>query len=101
MVKSAKFFFAASHPVAAGHFPGNPIIPGALLLDEILLALGGAADGPVVVKSAKFFRPLRPGEGVIVQFQSLAGGLKKFECRLSGGEALVASGTIETGGVAA
>ena len=98
MIEAAEIFFSAAHPGAAGHFPGNPIIPGALLLDEILRALGGAADGPVVIKSAKFFRPLRPGEGVFVQFRSLAGGLKKFECFLSGDETVVASGTIEIGG---
>src|SRR5262249_41812259 len=31
--------FPKDHPVGPGHFPGNPIIPGALLLDEILVAL--------------------------------------------------------------
>ena len=28
--------FAANHPAGAGHFPGNPILPGALLLAEVL-----------------------------------------------------------------
>jgi 3-hydroxymyristoyl/3-hydroxydecanoyl-(acyl carrier protein) dehydratase len=93
---SADILFAADHPVAAGHFPGNPIIPGALLLDEILTAIGGVAGGNAVIKSAKFFRPLRPGEGVRVEWRDLAGGVKKFECFLRGAEALVACGTIET-----
>ena len=30
-------------PTAAGHFPSNPIIPGALLLDEVVAAIAGAA----------------------------------------------------------
>jgi 3-hydroxymyristoyl/3-hydroxydecanoyl-(acyl carrier protein) dehydratase len=97
---SADITFAADHPVAAGHFPGNPIIPGALLLDEILCVLGGPAGGPLVIKSAKFFRPLRPGETVRVEWRDLAGGVQKFECRLSGADALVAVGTIETGDAA-
>jgi 3-hydroxymyristoyl/3-hydroxydecanoyl-(acyl carrier protein) dehydratase len=29
----------ADHPSVEGHFPGNPIFPGAVLLDEILHAL--------------------------------------------------------------
>jgi 3-hydroxymyristoyl/3-hydroxydecanoyl-(acyl carrier protein) dehydratase len=96
-MESAKIHFAANHPVGPGHFPGNPIIPGALLLDEIIRALGAGIDEPVVIKSAKFFRPLRPGEGVLVQFQSLSGGLKKFECHLAGENVLVASGTVGIG----
>jgi 3-hydroxyacyl-[acyl-carrier-protein] dehydratase len=32
--------FAVNHPCGAGHFPGNPIIPGALLLDEVLACIG-------------------------------------------------------------
>lgn len=37
---------AADHPALAGHFPGNPLIPGALLLDEALHAIEQAhADG--------------------------------------------------------
>jgi len=96
----AEIQFAADHRVAAGHFPGNPIIPGALLLDKIVRVLGGAAGERLVIKSAKFFRPVRPGEALRVEWRSLAGGARKFECRLSGQGTLVASGVIETGDAA-
>jgi len=29
----------AEHPALAGHFPGAPILPGVLLLDEMLRAV--------------------------------------------------------------
>ena len=53
-----------NEPQFLGHFPGNPIIPGALLLAEILdrIRRANAAPGrPVVVRFAKFLRPVRPG----------------------------------------
>ena len=30
-----EFLIRADHPTAPGHFPGNPIIPGALMLDHV------------------------------------------------------------------
>ncbi|HEX4050347.1 MAG TPA: hypothetical protein VHY19_05675 [Steroidobacteraceae bacterium] len=36
----------ADHPALAGHFPGNPLIPGALLLDEVLHAIEQAHSDP-------------------------------------------------------
>jgi 3-hydroxymyristoyl/3-hydroxydecanoyl-(acyl carrier protein) dehydratase len=32
---------AAEHPALAGHFPGSPIVPGVVLLDEMVRALEG------------------------------------------------------------
>jgi len=84
--------FAENHPTAAGHFPGNPIIPGALLLDEVIRTLPNAATG---IRAAKFFHPVRPGDSVTVQWSLSPPGAAKFECRLA--ETLVASGTVETG----
>ena len=34
---------AAEHPALAGHFPGAPILPGVLLLDEMVRAEIGRA----------------------------------------------------------
>jgi 3-hydroxymyristoyl/3-hydroxydecanoyl-(acyl carrier protein) dehydratase len=51
------------HPVFRGHFPGNPIVPGVMLLEwvtgEVARALG-RAPATLRVREAKFFSPLEP-----------------------------------------
>lgn len=77
--------FSAHHPTAAGHFPGNPIIPGALLLAEVLHRIG-QAEGLLIsscnVKSAKFQHPVRPGDCVDVEYT--AQGKIDFQCAVGG-----------------
>ena len=85
---SAEHRFDAGHPTAAGHFPGNPIIPGALLLDHALRAIGAGA--PLEIQVAKFLRPVRPGDRVAIRWQPQDGGAVKFECRVE--EALALTG---------
>lgn len=99
MWQSSEIRFATDHPTAAGHFPSNPIIPGALLLDEVLkaVAVTASGDADVVIRVAKFFRPVRPGEAVRVQWQRQADGCIKFECRLVGADDLAAAGTLAMG----
>jgi 3-hydroxyacyl-[acyl-carrier-protein] dehydratase len=97
--QSIEISFASDHPTAAGHFPSNPIIPGAVLLDEVIGAIAGKAesDEPVMIRAAKFFRPVRPGEVMRLQWQALASGAFKFECHLPGPDGLAAAGTVEIG----
>ena len=83
--------FAANHPCGAGHFPGNPIIPGALLLDEVLAVIGrqmGNEDGVWHVKSAKFPQPVRPGDAVHIDYTQTPVGEIRFECSVSGNKVL-------------
>ena len=75
--------FAVNHPCGAGHFPGNPIIPGALLLDEVLACIATDLDiGDRIwrVKSAKFSQPVRPGDTVHISYTQTASGEIRFEC---------------------
>lgn len=53
------------HPCLAGHFPGRPIVPGVVLLDEVIAAAEswlGRALRVRVLQQAKFSQPLLPEE---------------------------------------
>lgn len=67
----------------AGHFPGNPLVPGVILTEALAQTAGiAAASGyPEVpkplfllsaIRSMKFFRPVRPGEQVDLRAERLA-----------------------------
>jgi 3-hydroxymyristoyl/3-hydroxydecanoyl-(acyl carrier protein) dehydratase len=79
--------FQPDHPASRGHFPGNPIIPGALLLSETIMAIEqrlNASLVPFQIVSAKFPHPARPGERVVIEFTRSAAGEVAFECAVDG-----------------
>lgn len=79
--------FAADHPSGAGHFPGNPIIPGALLLAEVLRCIAreeGAHYTACNVKAAKFLHPVRPGDKVAIEYARSVLGTLEFQCAVAG-----------------
>jgi 3-hydroxyacyl-[acyl-carrier-protein] dehydratase len=83
--------FAFDHPSAEGHFPGNPIIPGAVLLSVMVDAIEhalGLSLSPCTLKAAKFYSPVRPGESVVVEFTGSAPGNIRFECAVNGKKVL-------------
>jgi 3-hydroxyacyl-[acyl-carrier-protein] dehydratase len=97
MRHSLKVCFSLDHPAAAGHFPGNPIIPGAMLLDEVLQAITDAAGGigvSFVIRAAKFLQPVRPGDAVLIRWELDSGGETRFECRLLDTERVALLGTV-------
>lgn len=57
------FRVAPSHPSLRGHFPGRPIVPGVLLLDEVI-GIAERATGRLVtgVRDVKFMLALHPDE---------------------------------------
>lgn len=53
----------ADHPALPGHFPGEPVVPGVVLLDRVLAQverLGGR--GLARIHTVKFLAPLLPGQ---------------------------------------
>jgi 3-hydroxyacyl-[acyl-carrier-protein] dehydratase len=102
MWQSLEVRFPVDHPTAAGHFPGNPIIPGAVLLDEVLQAIVG--DGAVVaeaaVRSVKFLAPVRPGTSILIRWEADAKGQMKFECRSLDLAEVMVAGTVQLKAVA-
>ena len=86
---------AADHPAFDGHFPGAPVLPGVVLLDETIHAVELAASGESRcwrVASVKFLRPVAPGEALQLEQERLASGSLRFTI-LSAGQA-VATGAL-------
>ncbi|HEY1892046.1 MAG TPA: hypothetical protein VGG63_16705 [Steroidobacteraceae bacterium] len=86
---------AAAHPAFDGHFPGAPVLPGVVLLDEAVRALELEAGGESRcwrVAAVKFLRAVLPGEALTLERERLAGGAVRFTVR-SAGQA-VATGTL-------
>jgi 3-hydroxyacyl-[acyl-carrier-protein] dehydratase len=94
---------AADHPAFAGHFPGMPILPGAVLLDEALrvVARNLALDlTQWQIASAKFLDSVRPGESLIVEHSATAHDSVRFSVRVADRTALAGTLTMSAGGSA-
>ena len=87
------FAIDPSHPSLPGHFPGAPVVPGVLVLEQVVAAIE-AAHGPlgaIGLPQAKFLRPLLPGERAEVLIE---GEAPRWRFRVLRGEALIASGEV-------
>ena len=76
-----------AHPSLAGHFPGAPILPGVVLLDETVRAVESAtARGAArwTIGAAKFLSPVRPGEVLTLEHERLPNGSVRFALSSSG-----------------
>ena len=87
------FRVAADHPCLPGHFPGSPLAPGVLLLEQVALALREwRGERLARVLEAKFVAPLLPGQEAKITLTEVMGRVR-FEIRHD--EALLARGSIE------
>jgi 3-hydroxymyristoyl/3-hydroxydecanoyl-(acyl carrier protein) dehydratase len=84
-----------NHPAFAGHFPGTPIVPGVVLLDETLDVIArelGLALERCTLAAVKFKSVVRPGQRVTLRFEFSPPGNVRFELESEGQS--VASGTL-------
>jgi 3-hydroxyacyl-[acyl-carrier-protein] dehydratase len=101
---------AADHPAFAGHFPGQPVLPGVVVLGEVLELLlreaPEALGAQPRVSAVKFLAPVRPGACLEIHWSAPAAQRVRFEVwRHAPGDPqqaqLAASGQLEPGGGAA
>jgi 3-hydroxymyristoyl/3-hydroxydecanoyl-(acyl carrier protein) dehydratase len=87
----------ADHPSLPGHFPGTPLVPGVVILDEILAALlEWRKDGELTgIRTVKFLVPLKPEQPFTIYFSASddRAGEVNFCCRIE--ERIIVEGRLE------
>lgn len=82
------------HPSLPGHFPGNPIVPGVLLLERVLdaaRAWRGPGSRLAGLPAVKFLSPLLPAERFDIHLED-EGTRIRFTC--TAGIRLLAQGSL-------
>lgn len=88
-----------------GHFPGNPIMPGVLILEALAQTAGvylqlttdPSKTGYLLnVKDAKFRHPVKPGDTLILRAQAerVSSRAGRFVCKAFVGEIIAAEALI-------
>lgn len=96
MTTIAEIVIPIDHPAFSGHFPGAPIVPGVVLLDETLHAIAkssGVALDRCTLSAVKFRNVVRPGEAVTLHYDFVGASGVRFELR--SGATPVASGSLK------
>lgn len=89
------FLVPAEHPAIPGHFPGDPVVPGVVILDAVRRAAAqclAPGTGIAALPQVKFVSPLRPGTEAVIDLE-LRGTLLQFV--VSRDDQVVAKGTFE------
>lgn len=83
----------ATHPCLPGHFPGQPVVPGVVLLDHVAACLEKQGLGPLSrLGTVKFRAPLLPEQTAEMHI-NLSEGRLRF--RIVRGDQVLVSGEGE------
>ena len=86
----------ADHPSLPGHFPGAPLVPGVVILDEVVAALNEWRKDSQLsgVPNVKFLAPLKPEQPFTISLSATSknAGEVSFCCRA--GERIIVKGRL-------
>ena len=87
------------HPSLPGHFPGTPLVPGVVILDEVVAALNEWRQNSQLsgIQSVKFLAPLLPDQLFTISLSTISkkSGEISFCCRAK--ERVIVEGRLAVG----
>lgn len=90
---SLSFSIPLEHPALPGHFPGQPIVPGVVLLDQAILLVEAAESLHIRgIAAAKFLSPVKPDETLWLDYET-SDAACRFEIRAA--DRKIANGRLE------
>lgn len=93
-----EFTIAADHPCLPGHFPGHPLVPGVVILEQVLVAIAqhtGVEAQRVRLGQVKFIAPLLPGQPATVAVEYTA---PRWRFSVSGSGQVLVRGDLQLDG---
>ena len=91
MTFSSEFCVSGNHPSLAGHYPDNPLVPAAIILDTVReMIVAEYEDSELIcIRQAKFFAPLLADQTVSILVDEFE---KKYRFRCFRGTDKIAEG---------
>ena len=97
MTFEARRAISADHPSLPGHFPGTPLVPGVVILDEVLAALLEWRKNCQLtgIRAVKFLVPLKPEQTFTIHFSASddGGSEVNFSCHVE--DRVIVEGRLE------
>jgi 3-hydroxymyristoyl/3-hydroxydecanoyl-(acyl carrier protein) dehydratase len=97
MIFEVRRVIQADHPTLPGHFPDAPVVPGVVILDEVLAALIQWRENSQLtgIRTVKFLAPLKPEQPftIFLSAESERSGEVSFSCRAE--DRVIVEGRLE------
>ena len=93
LIHEGYFLFDPEDPIYADHFPGNPVVPGSLIIDAFLTAARPAMErlGQCFIENFRFRQFISPGRYAFRMERKTDG---RTQCRLYDQGKVVVAGTF-------
>lgn len=93
LFKKGHFHFDPQDPIYQDHFPGNPVVPGSLIIEAFMTVARPALQGPggCSIENFRFRQFIRPGRYAF-RMDRIADGC--MQCTLYANDRTLVTGTL-------